>query len=105
MVRSIFGKTNKTNKTILLAAEDNKATTELLRKEHVRTTESKRTMMKRKKITWLPLPTIFFVLLFLLPSLAHTQELEGSKVVRLCRREIFKVPNKQSMVLIRIPAH
>ena len=103
MVRSIFGKTNKTN---LLAVEDNKATTELLRKEHVRTTESKRTMMKKKKITWLPLPAIFFfVLLFLLPSLAPAQELEGSKVVRLCRREIFKVPNKQSMVLIRIPAH
>ena len=102
MVRSIFGKTNKTN---LLAVEDNKATTELLRKEHVRTTESKRTMMKKKKITWLPLPTIFFVLLFLLPSLAPAQELEGSKVVRLYRREIFKVPNKQSMVLIRIPAH
>ena len=78
MVRSIFGKTNKTN---LLAVEDNKATTELLRKEHVRTTESKRTMMKSKKITWLPLPTIFFVLLFLLPSLAPAQELEGSKVV------------------------
>ena len=78
MVRSIFGKTNKTN---LLAAEDNKATTELLKKEHVRTMEPKRAMMKRKKITWLPLPTIFFVLLFLLPSLAPAQELEGSKVV------------------------
>merc|ERR1711972_260325 len=52
-----------------------------LRKEHVRTTESKRTMMKKKKITWLPLPTIFFVLLFLLPSMAPAQELEGSKVV------------------------
>ena len=99
MVRSIFGKTNKTN---LLAVEHNKATTELLKKEHVRTTESKRTMMKSKKITWLPLPTIFFVLLFLLPSLAPAQELEGSKVVRLCRREIFKLPNKQSIVHINI---
>ena len=102
MVRSIFGKTNKTN---LLAAEDNKATTELLKKEHMRATESKRTMVKRKKITWLPLPAIFFfvLLLLLLPSLAPAQELEGSKVVRLCRREIFKVPNNQSMVLINIP--
>ena len=107
MVRSIFAKTNKTNKTNLLAAEDNKATTELLKKEHVRTTESKRTMVKRKKITWLPLPAIFFffvLLLLLLPSLAPAQELEGSKVVRLCRIKVVQVPHKQSMVLINIPA-
>merc|ERR1712190_502624 len=40
-------------------------------------------MTKRKKITWLPLPAIFFfvLLLLLLPSLAPAQELEGSKVV------------------------
>ena len=83
MVRSIFGKTNKTN---LLAGEDNKAMPELLKKKHLRTTESKRTMTKRKKITWLPLPAIFFfvLLLLLLPSLAPAQELEGSEVVRLC---------------------